>query len=110
MAVVADSRGALNDWIAARARESREFRRELLADPRRVLESHLRQRLPRFVDVEVLEETADTIYLVLPYQPSDGQELSDDDLELVAGGKSEPVDPGGDCHGGGGRATRTLKV
>ena len=45
------------------------------------------------VQVRVLEESADTIYLVLPFTPAvgEGGELSDQDLAAVAGGGSSAV-------------------
>ena len=47
-------------------------------------------RLPEGVEVRALEESADTIYLVLPLRSADLQtgELSDEALEEVAGGGS----------------------
>ena len=55
------------------------------------MEQELGTRLPEGIEVRVVEETADTIYLVLPYaSPLGGEEgeLSDQDLEAVAGGSS----------------------
>jgi hypothetical protein len=46
-------------------------------------------RLPEEVRVVAVEETADTAYLVLPLLPTETQEageLSDQDLEAMAGG------------------------
>ena len=46
-------------------------------------------RLPEDVRVVAVEETAETIYLVLPSRSTEGQEageLSDRELEAVAGG------------------------
>ena len=47
-------------------------------------------RLPEGVEVRVLEESADTIYLVLPCASAvgEGGELSDQDLAAVSGGAS----------------------
>ena len=75
--------------IVQRSVEDEDFRQRLLADPRATVEEELGTRLPEEVRVEAVEETADTIYLVLPFRSTDEQEagaLSDQDLEAVAGG------------------------
>ena len=45
--------------------------------------------VPAGIEVKVVEETADTVYLVLPHTVAEGAELSDSDLEAVAGGGSK---------------------
>jgi hypothetical protein len=73
--------------LVQRSLEDEDFRRRLLADPKAVVEEELATRLPEEVQVRVVEETADTIYLVLPSASSlGGEELSDQELEAVAGG------------------------
>jgi Nitrile hydratase, alpha chain len=65
------------------------FRQRLLSDPKASVEQELGTRLPEDVRVVAVEETADTIYLVLPFASTEAQEageLSDQDLEAVAGG------------------------
>ena len=64
------------------------FRRRLLEEPARILEEELGTRLPEGVRVVAVEETAETIYLVLPSTSPLGEEdeLSDQELEAVAGG------------------------
>jgi hypothetical protein len=65
------------------------FRQTLLEDPRGAIEEELGTRLPAELRVVAVEETADTIYLVQPPVRSgdvQGEELSDRDLEGVAGG------------------------
>lgn len=61
-----------------------EFRARLLAEPRAALSQLVGMDIPDAVSVEVHEESLTAIHLVLP--PAVGQELTDDDLEAVAGG------------------------
>jgi hypothetical protein len=65
------------------------FRQRLLADPKATLDE-LGTRIPDGVRVVAVEETADTIYLVLPSVSRVGEsgEIHDQDLETVAGGES----------------------
>jgi hypothetical protein len=68
------------------------FRQRLLEDPKAAVEEELGTRLPEDVRVVAMEETADTVYLVLPLRSTDAQEageLSDRELEAVAGGWME---------------------
>jgi Nitrile hydratase, alpha chain len=70
----------------------------LLADPKAALEEELGTRLPEEVQVRAVEETADTIYLVLPSTTAGfqaGAELSDRELETVAGGEETNWSCGG---------------
>lgn len=46
----------------------------------------LGQQLPENLQIRVMEETSDTIYLALPRSPQVTEELSDEALEAVAGG------------------------
>ena len=87
------SRGELLDIIVRNATDNPAYRAALLKDPKTVLAKQMNTELPATLKVNVLEETADTIYVIAPYvAPKDGDELSDSDLERVAGGKSKSGD------------------
>jgi hypothetical protein len=64
------------------------FRQRLLEDPRGAVEQELGTRLPEEVEVRAVEETPETVYLVLPSASLAGRggEISDRELEAVAGG------------------------
>ncbi len=72
--------------LISRATEDAAFREELLKDPGAALQQ-MGLALPKGVHVKVVEETANTLYIVLPQQAAGaGAELGDQDLEQVAGG------------------------
>ena len=78
--------------LVDRSLEDEAFRIRLLEDPKAAVEQELGTQLPEDVKVEVMEETADTAYLVLPFRSTESREdgeLSDRELEVVAGGWME---------------------
>ena len=84
-----DARAEMERRIVQRSIEDDAFRQRLIEDPKGALEQELGARLPKEVRVVVVEETADTIYLVLPSTPmagAEGGELSEQELGSVAGG------------------------
>ena len=75
--------------LVERSLQDEEFRQRLLDDPKGTLEQELGRGLPEGVQVRVVEESANTIYLVLPSASTlggQGGDLSDQELEAVAGG------------------------
>jgi hypothetical protein len=83
-----DSRAEIERRLIDRSLQDEEFRQRLLAEPKGTMEQELGGRLPEGVEVRVVEESAETIYLVLPSASpiGEGGELSDEALESVAGG------------------------
>jgi hypothetical protein len=81
-------RAEVEGRLVQRSLEDDAFRQRLLENPRAAVEHELGTRLPEGVQVRALEETAETIYLVLPSASSVGQgrELSDQELEKVSAG------------------------
>ena len=63
-----------------------EFKKQILADPKGMLERHLGKQLPGDLKIFVHEENAETLHFSLPPAPTNATELSDEDLEKVAGG------------------------
>ena len=63
-----------------------EFKREVVKDPKGMLERHIGQKLPADLKIFIHEEDASTLHFSLPPAPSNTAELSDEDLEKVAGG------------------------
>jgi hypothetical protein len=84
----ASSREQMERRLIEKSLEDDDFRQRLLSDPKSAVEEELGTRLPEEVRVVAVEETADTIYLVLPSSSplGEGGEISDRDLEAVAGG------------------------
>jgi hypothetical protein len=87
-------RAEMERTLVQRSLQDEDFRQKLLDDPKATVEQELATQLPEDVQVRVVEESADTIYLVLPFTPADLQtgELSDQDLSAVAGGDG-PLTP-----------------
>ena len=107
MADQAEARSQNAARITERAAKDPAFRRDLLADPKGVLARELAVTLPDFLEVQVVEETPTKVFLVLPATPvAAGAELSDAQLEAVAGGWSAATECGScqvscsncDCH------------
>ena len=81
------TRGEVQDLLAQFAVESPKYRDALVKNPKAVIERQLNTSLGN-VKVKSVVETADTVYVVVPHIPAEG-ELSDADLEKVAGGKND---------------------
>jgi Nitrile hydratase, alpha chain len=84
-------RAEVEGRLIRRSLQDGSFRQRLLDDPKAVVEEELGSALPEGVEVRAVEETAQTIYLVLPpatSQPAQREagELSNRELEGVAGG------------------------
>jgi hypothetical protein len=81
-------RAEIERKLIERSLEDDSLRQRLIADPKGALEEELGTQLPDNIEVRAVEETADTIYLVLPSASTvgEGGELSDQELEAVAGG------------------------
>lgn len=74
--------------IVARAWQDEAFKQRLMADPQAVL-AELGIDVPLGRTVQVLEDTEQVMHLVIPLRPG---ELSDEQLEQVAGGACQCVE------------------
>jgi len=71
-----------------------EFKKQVINDPKGMLERHTGQKLPAQIKIFIHEEDAKTLHFSIPPAPSNLTELSDDDLERVAGGTDLAVTAG----------------
>ncbi len=88
------TRGEMQDLLEKFAATNPEYRSALLKDPKSVVEKQFAMSLPDNVKVKAVEESANTIYVVVPHSVAAGAELDDADLEKVAGGSTVK----GDAH------------
>jgi hypothetical protein len=80
------TRHDLETKLIEKAWKDPEFRRGILKDPKGMFEQYIGQKLPDQVRIYVHEEDASTLHFSIPPAPSNVHELSDEDLEKVAGG------------------------
>lgn len=79
--------GDLSGKIQELAATDEQFRAALLKDPHAAIEGVVGRALPGSITVRVVEETPDSIVIVLPPRPrADSTELSDTQLDQVSGG------------------------
>jgi hypothetical protein len=72
--------------LITKAWQDDAFKQELIANPRAVYQSELGQSIPENLQIKVLEENSNTLYLIVPQKPEVSEELSEEALEQVAGG------------------------
>lgn len=83
------TRKNLEIHLITRALKDEAFRHELITNPKAVIEEELGTKLPDELEIKVLEETEDTIYMVLPCNPYEG--LSEEELQASLGMTYEDV-------------------
>jgi len=83
----------LQEQIVARAMKDEAFRQELRSNPKAAVERGLGITLPRGTNIQVHEDTPDTVHIVLPMRVQSGEprELSDAELEQAVGGAGGSV-------------------
>ncbi|NIK78620.1 hypothetical protein FHS15_003766 [Paenibacillus castaneae] len=60
----------VQDKIIKKAWEDAEFKKQLLANPKAAVKEAFGIEVPDTIEVEVVEESANKFYFVLPQQPS----------------------------------------
>ena len=76
--------------IIAKAWKDEGYKKELLSNPKKVIGREFRITFPEQTNVQVLEENLSTLYFVLPMRPDlSAAELSEEQLEMIAGGGLE---------------------
>lgn len=83
------SRKDLEIYLITRALKDEVFKQDLIANPKAVIEQELGTKLPENLKINVLEESEDTIYIVLPCNPYDG--IHEDELQTSLGMNYEDV-------------------
>jgi hypothetical protein len=76
----------LETRLIEKAWKDQEFRRNVVTDPKGVLEKQLGRPLPPNLKIFIHEEDANTLHFSIPATPGTMDELSDEELERVAGG------------------------
>ena len=80
------SRTEMQELLAKFCIDNPEYRAALIRNPKEVVKAQFKMDLPDDLEVKIVEEGAKTVYFVVPHVIASGSELSDDDLEAVAGG------------------------
>ena len=75
--------------LVGKAWNDEKFREQLISNPKEVIEQEFGQELPEEMNVEIIQEPLNALYIVLPAKPeNDSDELDDEELEDIAGGRS----------------------
>ena len=82
------TRRDLEAKIVALAWKDDEFRKKFLADPKAQFEEKLGTKLPASLRITAHQEDENSLHFVIPTKPLEKpiEELSDEDLEKIAGG------------------------
>ena len=83
---MAMSRREMDALIIQRAWKDEAFRAAFMADPTALSDKYPVQKLPAEINLVALAEDDKTIHFVIPPKPANADQLSDEDLEKVAGG------------------------
>jgi hypothetical protein len=88
------SRKDIEAKIVALAWQDDDFRRKFVADPKGQVEARIGTKLPESFKITVHEETDNSLHFVIPPKLTPNlAELSDEELEKVAGGSEFVIFP-----------------
>ena len=78
----------LEQKLIGKALKDEAFRKQLLENPKVAIEREMGMKVPESMNIKIMEEDPQTIYLVLPYvfARETQVELSEADLQEIAGG------------------------
>jgi hypothetical protein len=76
--------------LIVKALTDAKFRESLLRSPKAIYESELGRTIPKEVKIHVLEESGDTLYLVIPHSP---HRVSREAAEALAAGQRTHREP-----------------
>ena len=102
------TRGEMQDLLAKFASSNPTYRAALLKNPKAVVEKQFNMTVPDNVQIKVVEENANTIYVVVPHAVASGAELDDADLEKVAGGATVKGDA--NCNDSDGAMNTVVEI
>ena len=80
------NRRALETQLIEKCWKDPEFMKRVVSDSKGMLEQHTGQKLPPGLKIVVHKEDANTLHFTIPQAPTNLNELSDAELENVAGG------------------------
>ena len=102
------TRGEMQDVLAGFAAKNPDYRAALVRNPRAIIAKQFNMVLPDNVAIKAVEESADTIYVVVPHAVAAGAELDDADLEKVAGGSTVKGDA--NCNDSDGAMNTVVEI
>ena len=76
--------------LIERALVDSEFRERLVSDPKSVYEESLGRKIPNEVQIHVVEETGNILYIAIPHAPSS---ISSEDAMMIASGQRTHREP-----------------
>src|SRR3974390_2385628 len=87
------TRRDLETRLVEKAWKDPVFRKDIVNDFKGMIEKQTGQKLPEQLRIFVYEEDANTLHFSIPPAPSNLNELSDEELDTVAGGTDIVISP-----------------